>query len=191
MLVTSYIEIMIKLDPEINRTAIRAIKTMSGTPEKTSIMRVTIGSHVAVVTGGNRLQEGDITEIDDDKFTMKRSNGTKIDILYKDVNGFCFDDVEPGFGNIGGSLFVLAPRGQSGQVINIKHIVPMRLPLKPVGSCWAMGPDEVLMLLPPPLYGPTGPYTMIDLETETELEFIRDISGNHDFFFVDSNGSVP
>jgi hypothetical protein len=54
-----------------------------------------------------------------------------------------------------------------------------------------MGPDEVLMLLPPPLYGPTGPYTMIDIETETELELIRDISDNHDFFFVDLNGSVP
>jgi hypothetical protein len=182
---------MIKLDPEINHTAIRAIKTMSGTPEKTSIMRVTIGSHVAVITGGNRVQKGPITEIGDDKLTMERSNGTKIDILYKDINGFCFDDVEPGFGNIDGNLFVLAPRGQSGQVINIKNIVPLRVPLELGGNCWAMGQDNVLMLLPPPFYRPTGPHTMIGIETETELEFIRDISDNHDFFFVDSNGSVP
>jgi hypothetical protein len=177
---------MIKLDLEINLTAIRAIKTMSRILESTRIVRLTMGARAAFVTGENRLQKGPITEIGDDKLTMERSNGTKIDIRYKNINGFCFDDVEPGFGNIDGNLFVLAPRGQSGQVINIKNIVPLRLPLKPVGNCWAMGPDEILMQLPPPFYGPTGnPYTMIEIETETELEFIRDISDNHDFFFVD------
>ncbi|MEX5663412.1 hypothetical protein ABFV57_00900 [Pseudomonas neuropathica] len=181
---------MIKLDPEINRTAIRAIKTMDRVQVNTSIIRVTKGSHVAVVTGGNRLREGHITEIDDYKFTMKRSNGTKIDILYKDVNGLYVDYVEPGIGNIDGKLSVLV-WGHSEQVINIQDIVPTRLPPKPVGYHFASGPDGFITLQPnPQSHIPTVGYDAMEM-TMDHVKLILDIGEKPDRYFADINGNVP
>jgi hypothetical protein len=182
---------MIKLDPEINRTAIRAIKTMDRVQVNTSIIRVTKGSHVAVVTGGNRLQEGDITEIGVDKFTMKRSNGTKIDTLYKDVNGLYVDDVEPGIGNIGGKQCVLV-WGQSEQVINIKDIVPTRLPPTPDGYHFASDLDGIMTLRPNPQYDILTGDSFNAMEmTMDDVRLILDIDEKPDRYFVDINGNVP
>jgi hypothetical protein len=182
---------MIKLDPEINRTAIRAIKTMDRMQVNTSIIRVTKGSRAAFVIGGNRLQEGDITEIGDDKLTMERLNGTKIDILYKNVNGLYFNEVEPSIGNIGGNLCVLV-WGQSEQVINIKDIVPTRLPPKPVGYHLAPDLDGIMTLQPNPQFDILNDDSYNAMEmTMDDVRLILDIGEKPDRYFVDINGNVP
>lgn len=159
---------MIKLDPEINHTAIRAIKTMSRIPESTSIVRIPLYTRAAFVTDGSRVQEGWINEIRDDSLTMERLDNTEITMLYISIDAIYLGDVDSSISRFDEDVFSCSLRNESGVAVNIGKIVPKNLPEVRGDNCIAVDPYDGAFLVsshPRLARALSGHYNAIELHT--------------------------
>jgi hypothetical protein len=159
-------EIMIKLDPEINHTVIRAIKTMTRIPVSTRIMHVYLYTRAAFVAEENRLQEGRIVKIGVNGFRIKKPNDTEADILYKNVKALYLGNIKPGISKINGDLVAHRVLNKSGEAINVESIVPKCSPqeLDYANNLVIEGDGEsVRMWSQPPAESTADSFNMLEL----------------------------
>jgi hypothetical protein len=174
---------MIKLDPEINHTAIRAIKTMGRIPAS-KIMRVLMYTHVALVIRGNRLQRGYITGIQEKHLTIKNSNDIETDIPYEYIYAIDLSSFHPYISKTEEGLVVYGLGNESMVAANIDSIVPMYSPVELADSYFNVNSEDgsVLAWSPPSFARTAEPYNIAVLHmqnmifTHSERPSIEDIA---------------
>jgi hypothetical protein len=119
---------------------------MSTIPANTSAIRIALNTEVAFVTGGSRIQQGYVTKINENSVTIKKPDGTEVNILYKDISALYVRNINPSISEINGELSILTFTNESGQAITIKRIVSMRSTEELGGNYFTMNSDRSLQM---------------------------------------------
>jgi hypothetical protein len=143
---------------------------MSTIPANTSAIRIAQNTEVAFVTGGSRIQQGYVIEISENSVTIKKPDGTEVDILYEDISALYVRNINPSISEINGELSILTFPNESGQAITIRRIVSMRSTEELGGNYFTMNSDGSLQMGSYPsrvrTTTDTDSYSMMNLEVE-------------------------